>query len=116
MGGGLLQPSTREFPGGLGSWAPLRHPGELRLDMADMRGARRIRGADPLVYPRAASRAADTCSGAVMNSVSTDAKTPPRWALWIVGVGGFGVYSLALLLWGLNGPTYIFDLIAAYCG
>jgi hypothetical protein len=22
----------------------------------------------------------------------------------------------ALLLWGLNGPTYIFDLIAAYCG
>ena len=48
-----------------------------------------------------------------MNSASTDAKTPPHWALWIVGVA---VCSLALLLWGLNGPTYIFDLIAAYCG
>jgi len=82
----------------------------------DIRGARRIRGADPLVYPRAASRAADARSGAVMNSVSTDAKTPPHWTLWIVGIVGVAVCSLALLLWGLNGPTYIFDLIAAYCG
>jgi hypothetical protein len=51
-----------------------------------------------------------------MNSVSTDAKTLPHWALWIVGVVGIAVCSLALLLWGLNGPTYIFDLIAVYCG
>jgi hypothetical protein len=51
-----------------------------------------------------------------MNSVSTDAKTPPHWTLWIVGMVGVAVCSLALLLWGLNGPTYIFDLIAAYCG
>src|SRR6266446_4800446 len=65
--------------------------------MVDMRGARRIRGADPLVYPRAASRAPDTRSGAVMNSVSTDARTPPPWALWIVGIVGVAVCSLALL-------------------
>jgi hypothetical protein len=87
--------------------------------MVDIRGARRIRGADPLVYPRAASRAPDTRSGAVMNSVSTDARIPPPWALWIVGIVGIvgvAVCSLTLLLWGLNGPTYIFDLIAAYCG
>jgi hypothetical protein len=51
-----------------------------------------------------------------MNSVSTDARTPPPWALLIVGIVGVAVCSLALLLWGLNGPTYIFDLIAAYCG
>ncbi len=51
-----------------------------------------------------------------MNSLSTNAKTLPHWALWIVGVVGIAVCSLALLLWGLNGPTYIFDLIAAYCG
>jgi len=69
-----------------------------------------------LVYSRAASRAPDTRSGAVMNSVSTDARPLPPWALWIAGIVGVAVCSLALLLWGLNGPTYIFDLIAAYCG
>src|SRR5258708_39057239 len=74
MGDRLPEPSIREFPGRLGSRAPLRRPGQLRLDMVDMRGARCIRGADPLVYPRAASRAPDTRSGAFMNSVSTDAK------------------------------------------
>jgi hypothetical protein len=55
-----------------------------------------------------------------MNGVSTDAKNSPETAshrpLWIVGVVGVALCILAFLLWGVNGPTYIFDLIAAYCG
>ena len=58
-----------------------------------------------------------------MSGVSTDAKsspeTAPRWLLWIVGVVGVvgvALGALAFLLWGVNGPIYIFDLIAAYCG
>jgi hypothetical protein len=55
-----------------------------------------------------------------MNSVSSDAKSSPQagshWMLWIVGVVGVALCALVFLLWGVNGPTYIFDLIAAYCG
>jgi hypothetical protein len=55
-----------------------------------------------------------------MSGVSTEAErspqTAPRWLLWIVGVVGVALGALAFLLWGVNGPIYIFDLIAAYCG
>jgi hypothetical protein len=58
-----------------------------------------------------------------MNSVSTETKsspqTAPRWVLWIlgvVGVVGGALCALVFLLWGVNGPIFIFDLIAAYCG
>jgi hypothetical protein len=56
-----------------------------------------------------------------MNRVSTteaesSARAAPHWMLWIVGGVGVAVCSLILLLWGVAGPTYIFDLIAAYCG
>jgi hypothetical protein len=55
-----------------------------------------------------------------MNSASTDAKsspeTAPHWVLWIVGVVGVALCALVFLLWGVNGPIFIFDLIAAYCG
>jgi hypothetical protein len=36
--------------------------------------------------------------------------------LWFAGGAGVAVCALLLLLWGINGPTYIFDLIAAFCG
>jgi hypothetical protein len=39
--------------------------------------------------------------------------------LWLIGISGALVLTLcctAFLLWGLNGPTYLLDLIAAYCG
>jgi hypothetical protein len=51
---------------------------------------------------------------------TTDAENPaqaaPHWMLWIVGGIAVAVGGVALLLWGVMGPTYIFDLIAAYCG
>jgi hypothetical protein len=40
----------------------------------------------------------------------------PHWLLWIVGSVAVAVGGVALLLWGIMGPTYILDLIAAYCG
>jgi hypothetical protein len=44
------------------------------------------------------------------------AHAAPQWILWIAG--GFGVLlcAFAFLLWGRNGPSYILDLIAAFCG
>jgi hypothetical protein len=42
--------------------------------------------------------------------------TAPRWVAWIAGVVGVALCALVFLLWGVNGPSYIFDLIAAYCG
>jgi hypothetical protein len=39
--------------------------------------------------------------------------------LWLIGLSGALVLTLcstAFLLWGLYGPAYILDLIAAYCG
>jgi hypothetical protein len=55
-----------------------------------------------------------------MNGASTEAKNSApaaaRWLLWVVGGLGVGLCVVTLLLWGLNGPTYILDLIAAYCG
>jgi hypothetical protein len=55
-----------------------------------------------------------------MNGASTDAKNSAqaaaRWMVWVVGGLGVGLCVLTLLLWGLNGPSYILDLIAAYCG
>ncbi len=52
----------------------------------------------------------------VAGGADNAAKRPPRLMLWFVGGIGFAVCSLVLLLWGLNGPTYIFDLIVAFCG
>jgi hypothetical protein len=55
-----------------------------------------------------------------MSGMSTEAKNSAqavaRWMVWIVSGLGIALCALTLLLWGLNGPTYIFDLIAAYCG
>jgi hypothetical protein len=56
-----------------------------------------------------------------MNRASTTdagnaAQTAPHWLLWIVGSVAAVVGGVALLLWGIMGPTYILDLIAAYCG
>jgi hypothetical protein len=56
-----------------------------------------------------------------MTRVSTtdagsSAQAAPRWMLWMIGCAGVAVCGLVLLLWGVNGPRYILDLIAAYCG
>jgi hypothetical protein len=55
-----------------------------------------------------------------MRPVSTDAKNSahaaPRWLAWIVGGVGVALCLFTLLLWGLNGPAFILDLIGAFCG
>ena len=55
-----------------------------------------------------------------MNGVSSEAKNSAQaavhWTAWIVGSLGIALCALMLLLWGLYGPTYILDLIGAYCG
>jgi hypothetical protein len=40
----------------------------------------------------------------------------PRWLPWLVGTVAITLCLLTLLLWGLNGPAYILDLIVAFCG
>ena len=38
-----------------------------------------------------------------------------RWLLWAGGGAAVAVCLVILLMWGIHGPTYLFDLIAAYC-
>ena len=55
-----------------------------------------------------------------MNSTSTDGKNSAlvsaHWMLWIIGALAASITAAAFLLWGINGATYIVDLIAAFCG
>ena len=39
----------------------------------------------------------------------------PRWLLWAGGAAAVAICLAILLMWGILGPAYIFDLIAAYC-
>jgi len=38
-----------------------------------------------------------------------------RWLLWAGGALALAICLAILLMWGILGPAYIFDLIAAYC-
>ena len=42
-------------------------------------------------------------------------RNPPRWLLWAGGAMALAICLAILLMWGILGPAYIFDLIAAYC-
>jgi hypothetical protein len=61
-----------------------------------------------------------------MNSLRSDATSFPRGRrparalrrsmAWMAGAIGVAVCAAVFLLWGRNGPSYILDLIAAFCG
>ena len=61
-----------------------------------------------------------------MNSLRSNATSLPRsrrpayavrrWMAWMAGGIGVAICALVFLLWGRNGPAYIVDLIAAFCG
>jgi uncharacterized membrane protein YbhN (UPF0104 family) len=42
-------------------------------------------------------------------------RTLRRALLWTAAGVAVAICVAILLLWGIHGPTYIFDLIAAYC-
>jgi hypothetical protein len=39
----------------------------------------------------------------------------PGLLLWAGGGFAIGICIVILLMWGMYGPNYLFDLIAAYC-
>jgi len=55
-----------------------------------------------------------------MNAVHAPTKSAresaPHWALWMSAGAAIALCAVVFLLWGFNGPIYLFDLIAAYCG
>jgi hypothetical protein len=38
------------------------------------------------------------------------------WVAWIIAGIAVALCFFVFMLWGINGPIYLFDLIAAYCG
>ena len=44
-----------------------------------------------------------------------EARVLPRWIKWWLGGTGIALCLAILALWGLHGPSYILDLITAYC-
>jgi len=46
--------------------------------------------------------------------ISPAADTPYR-LLWSTGIAAFVIGVAAFVLWGLNGASTLFDLIAAFC-
>jgi|GEM_PF-6348962 len=66
----------------------------------------------------------DGTSGSAMPDAGDRAGSPaaqplprslPRWLLWAGGAMTVAICLAILLMWGILGPAYIFDLIAAYC-
>jgi hypothetical protein len=55
--------------------------------------------------------------GDIASAPSTGAlpRKVPRWLLWAGAGMALAICIAILLMWGIYGPTYIFDLIAAYC-
>jgi len=43
-------------------------------------------------------------------------RTARMWLIGIAGALALVVCTIAFLLWGIYGPAFLLDLIAAYCG
>jgi hypothetical protein len=39
----------------------------------------------------------------------------PHWLLWLTGTVAFTLCIVAFLLWGINGASTLFDMMAALC-
>jgi|GraSoiStandDraft_25_1057303.scaffolds.fasta_scaffold130567_2 hypothetical protein len=60
------------------------------------------------------SHAGDIASAPNTNMGALPRKVP-SWLLWAGAGMALAICIAILLMWGIHGPTYIFDLIAAYC-
>jgi hypothetical protein len=40
---------------------------------------------------------------------------PPYRLLWLTGIAAVALSVIAFVLWGLNGPETLFDMIVALC-
>ena len=72
----------------------------------------------------AGKESADPAKRAMGSGVADDVRMPnsdalprkaPRWLLWVGAAAAAALCAAILLMWGIHGPTYLFDLIAAYC-
>ena len=41
--------------------------------------------------------------------------TRPNWLLWSSGIAAVVLAAVAFILWGINGPGMLFDMIVALC-
>ncbi|BAT61399.1 hypothetical protein GJW-30_1_03956 [Variibacter gotjawalensis] len=41
--------------------------------------------------------------------------TSPRWLVWGAAFAGAAVLGGLFAVWGIEGPKYLLDVIAAYC-
>ena len=66
-----------------------------------------------------ANRLGASGAGDLASASNTNAGAAPRklrrCLLWAGGGTALAICIAILLLWGIYGPTYLFDLIAAYC-
>jgi hypothetical protein len=67
--------------------------------------------ADPTNRPQAS----DAGEIARVPNTSTFPRDLPGWLHWAGGGVAVAICIAILLMWGIYGPTYLFDLIAAYC-
>jgi hypothetical protein len=72
--------------------------------------AARIRNVGTTRLPRSAG----TKSPA--NDAQPSSGTTPHRLLWSVGAAAFVLGIGAFVLWGINGASTLFDMIAAFCG
>jgi hypothetical protein len=40
---------------------------------------------------------------------------PSRWLIWSAGITALALCLTAFMLWGINGPSILFDMIVALC-
>ena len=106
----LLRPSGRQLLRRLGRRPAVRPAGQLRHDVVDLDRARPRLGRAALPDRRGAAHAADRRGAAAGMSAN--------WRTFLMWGGAALVVAatvVSFVLWGLNGPAYLVDLIAAYC-
>src|SRR5262249_26216768 len=105
----VLRPPGRQLLRRLGRRQAVRPAGQLRHDVVDFDRARRDRRPVALADRREAGGATAASRRPCMTSGWRPLLRGGAAALVVAVIG------VTFVLWGVNGPAYLVDLIAAYC-
>src|SRR6185436_2972372 len=105
----VLRAPGRQLLRRLGRRQAVRPAGQLRHDVVDLDRARPRLGPAALADRRGAARAAGRCRAAAGVTMTEGWRSVVLWSAASLLVAAVAV---SFVMWGLNGPAYLIDLIA----